>query len=53
VNRLVLFDLDGTLVDSSPGIHASVRVAAAAVVVATPAEVLTVLAENRLTGRPS
>jgi phosphoglycolate phosphatase len=29
--RLVLFDLDGTLVDSSPGIHASVRVAAAAV----------------------
>jgi phosphoglycolate phosphatase len=27
--RLVLFDLDGTLVDSSPGIHASVRVAAA------------------------
>ncbi|WP_235564718.1 HAD hydrolase-like protein [Modestobacter sp. Leaf380] len=27
--RLVLFDLDGTLVDSSPGIHASIRVAAA------------------------
>jgi phosphoglycolate phosphatase len=27
--RLVLFDLDGTLVDSSPGIHASVRFAAA------------------------
>jgi phosphoglycolate phosphatase len=27
VNRLVLFDLDGTLVDSSPGIHASVRFA--------------------------
>jgi phosphoglycolate phosphatase-like HAD superfamily hydrolase len=27
--RLVLFDLDGTLVDSSPGIHASVRSAAA------------------------
>lgn len=29
MNRLVLFDLDGTLVDSTPGIHASVRVAAA------------------------
>jgi phosphoglycolate phosphatase len=29
--RLVLFDLDGTLVDSSPGIYASVRAAAAAV----------------------
>jgi phosphoglycolate phosphatase len=28
--RLVLFDLDGTLVDSSPGIHAAVRYAAAA-----------------------
>jgi phosphoglycolate phosphatase len=28
--RLVLFDLDGTLVDSSPGIWASVRVASAA-----------------------
>jgi phosphoglycolate phosphatase len=28
-SRLVLFDLDGTLVDSSPGIHASVRFAAA------------------------
>jgi len=28
MSRLVLFDLDGTLVDSSPGIHASVRVAA-------------------------
>ena len=28
--RLVLFDLDGTLVDSSPGIHASVRHAAVA-----------------------
>jgi phosphoglycolate phosphatase len=26
--RLVLFDLDGTLVDSSPGIHSSVRFAA-------------------------
>jgi phosphoglycolate phosphatase len=31
VSRLVLFDLDGTLVDSAPGIHASVRVAVAAV----------------------
>jgi phosphoglycolate phosphatase len=30
VNRLVLFDLDGTLVDSVPGIAASVRAAAAA-----------------------
>ncbi|MGY1689250.1 HAD hydrolase-like protein [Geodermatophilus sp. SYSU D01105] len=30
MTRLVLFDLDGTLVDSSPGTHASVRVAAAA-----------------------
>jgi len=29
--RLILFDLDGTLVDSAPGIHASVRVAVAAV----------------------
>src|SRR3954468_7507541 len=29
MSRLVLFDLDGTLVDSSPGIHASVRVATA------------------------
>ena len=29
MRRLVLFDLDGTLVDSSPGIHASVRAAAA------------------------
>jgi phosphoglycolate phosphatase len=29
--RLVLFDLDGTLVDSSPGIYASVRAAAASV----------------------
>ena len=29
MTRLVLFDLDGTLVDSSPGIHASVRFAAA------------------------
>ena len=29
MSRLVLFDLDGTLVDSSPGIHASVRFAAA------------------------
>jgi phosphoglycolate phosphatase len=30
VSRLVLFDLDGTLVDSTPGIWASVRAAAAA-----------------------
>ncbi|MGY1621303.1 HAD hydrolase-like protein [Geodermatophilus sp. SYSU D00965] len=30
MSRLVLFDLDGTLVDSTPGIWASVRVAAAA-----------------------
>ncbi|MBB3083466.1 HAD hydrolase-like protein [Geodermatophilus sabuli] len=30
MSRLVLFDLDGTLVGSSPGIHASVRAAAAA-----------------------
>ena len=29
MSRLVLFDLDGTLVDSSPGIHASVSVAVA------------------------
>jgi phosphoglycolate phosphatase len=29
VSRLVLFDLDGTLVDSARGIHASVRAAAA------------------------
>jgi phosphoglycolate phosphatase len=29
MSRLVLFDLDGTLVDSAPGIHASVRVAMA------------------------
>jgi phosphoglycolate phosphatase len=29
VSRLVLFDLDGTLVDSTPGIWASIRVAAA------------------------
>ena len=29
MSRLVLFDLDGTLVDSTPGIWASVRVAAA------------------------
>ena len=29
MSRLVLFDLDGTLVDSAPGIHASIRVAAA------------------------
>ncbi|MGY1635667.1 HAD hydrolase-like protein [Geodermatophilus sp. SYSU D00742] len=31
MNRLVLFDLDGTLVDSAPGISASLRAAAAAV----------------------
>jgi phosphoglycolate phosphatase len=30
MTRLVLFDLDGTLVDSAPGIHASVREAVAA-----------------------
>jgi len=30
LRRLVLFDLDGTLVDSTPGIWASIRVAAAA-----------------------
>ena len=30
MSRLVLFDLDGTLVDSAPGIHSSLRVAAAA-----------------------
>ena len=29
MSRLVLFDLDGTLVDSAPGIHASVRAALA------------------------
>lgn len=29
MTRLILFDLDGTLVDSAPGIHAGVRVAAA------------------------
>jgi phosphoglycolate phosphatase len=29
MSRLVLFDLDGTLVDSAPGIYASVRVAVA------------------------
>jgi len=29
MSRLVLFDLDGTLVDSAPGIHASVRAAVA------------------------
>jgi phosphoglycolate phosphatase len=37
MSRLVLFDLDGTLVDSSPGIHASVRVAVAALGMAEPA----------------
>jgi phosphoglycolate phosphatase len=30
MSRLVLFDMDGTLVDSTPGIWASIRVAAAA-----------------------
>jgi phosphoglycolate phosphatase len=30
MSRLVLFDLDGTLVDSAPGMHESVRAAAAA-----------------------
>ena len=34
--RLVLFDLDGTLVDSSPGIHASIRVAADALGLPAP-----------------
>jgi phosphoglycolate phosphatase len=34
--RLVLFDLDGTLVDSAPGIHASVRAAAAELGLAEP-----------------
>jgi phosphoglycolate phosphatase len=34
--RLVLFDLDGTLVDSTPGIFASVRVAAAALELPEP-----------------
>ena len=37
MSRLVLFDLDGTLVDSAPGIHASVRVAVAALGLAEPA----------------
>jgi phosphoglycolate phosphatase len=36
--RLVLFDLDGTLVDSTPGIWASVRVAAAALHLPPPTE---------------
>jgi phosphoglycolate phosphatase len=36
VSRLVLFDLDGTLVDSTPGIWASVRVAAAALGLPSP-----------------
>jgi phosphoglycolate phosphatase len=35
--RLVLFDLDGTLVDSSPGIWASVRASAAALGLPEPA----------------
>ncbi|MCW2582917.1 MAG: Haloacid dehalogenase [Klenkia sp.] len=36
MTRLVLFDLDGTLVDSSPGIHASIRVAADALGLPVP-----------------
>jgi phosphoglycolate phosphatase len=36
VSRLVLFDLDGTLVDSAPGIHASVRVAIAGLGLSEP-----------------
>jgi phosphoglycolate phosphatase len=36
VSRLVLFDLDGTLVDSAPGIWASVRAAAAELGLARP-----------------
>jgi phosphoglycolate phosphatase len=36
MSRLVLFDLDGTLVDSSPGIHASVRFAASELGLAEP-----------------
>ena len=36
MSRLVLFDLDGTLVDSSPGIHASVRFAVADLGLAEP-----------------
>ena len=36
MSRLVLFDLDGTLVDSTPGIWASVRVAAAALGLPAP-----------------
>jgi phosphoglycolate phosphatase len=38
VSRLVLFDLDGTLVDSSPGIHESVRAAAAELGLPEPTE---------------
>jgi phosphoglycolate phosphatase len=38
VNRLVLFDLDGTLVDSTPGIWASIRVAVAALGLPAPTE---------------
>jgi len=37
MSRLVLFDLDGTLVDSSPGIHDSVRVAVASLGLPEPA----------------
>ena len=36
MSRLVLFDLDGTLVDSTPGIWASVRAAAAALGLPSP-----------------
>jgi phosphoglycolate phosphatase len=36
MTRLVLFDLDGTLVDSAPGIHASVRAAVAGFGLAEP-----------------
>ena len=36
MSRLVLFDLDGTLVDSTPGIWASARVAAAALGLPAP-----------------
>ena len=38
VTRLVLFDLDGTLVDSTPGIWASIRVAAAELGLPAPTE---------------
>lgn len=38
MSRLVLFDLDGTLVDSAPGIHASVLVAVAALGLPSPTD---------------